>query len=90
MESTWRGTVALFLMAALVGCEDSPEVLSAECTTPDCAPCFVDGSCSPEGKADQGASTKALNLRAGRMVIYEAQVRSANACREDMGSAAQR
>ena len=50
------------------------------------------GAVSPlaGGKADQVADYTALNLAAGKMVLYELQVRAANACDPTVGSAAQR
>ena len=53
----------------------------------------VDDSASSTGSVDQAIGTVGhieLNHTAGSLVLYEVQVRSANACHPDVGSSAQR
>lgn len=62
-----------------------------ECPGPDCPGC-PGPNCSPEsfGAADTAIDYNELNLLAGSRVLYEVQVRSANACRVDTGADWQR
>ena len=75
----------LLALALAIGCSPAEEVLEAE------AACEGE-ACGPEaGKADHfGGEYNALNLRAGTMVLYEVQARSANACHPDVGANWQR
>lgn len=74
-----RLTLALLLALALVGCG------TAQVEDGEQAPGFE--------TAEDGIGTAGyndLNLAAGRMVLYEVQVRAANACRPDVGAPWQR
>lgn len=50
----------------------------------------VAGGDAAPGKADRAGVTRETNFAAGRMVLYELQVRSANACDPSVGSPRQR
>jgi len=50
----------------------------------------AEGPDGSAGKADRAGLTRETNYAAGKMVLYEVQVRSANACDPRVGSAAQR
>lgn len=60
-------------------------ILAASTALPACAP-----APSPRGEHDESLEYNELNLAAGQIVLYEAQARTANACRADFGSDAQR
>jgi hypothetical protein len=77
------------LLATLPGCVGTEE--ASECPGPDCPGC-PGPDCSPEdfGAADTATDYNENNLLAGSRVLYEVQVRSANACRTDTGADWQR
>lgn len=79
---------ALASTVLLYGCTDA-EVIDADCASDPCA-CEPSGCDGAGGKADSAIGYSALNYRAGTMVLYEVQARTANACHPDVGADWQR
>jgi hypothetical protein len=86
-----RSLLPTVLLAAclLAACDAAPS--GATCPGPDCPGC-PGPDCGPTQaqKADDYVNQQGANPAAGGLVLYEVQVRAANACRADTGSQAQR
>ncbi len=90
--------ILLCLLAlSLAGACAEPEAATEEGAGTGADPCAGDDcDCVGEAcdwsaqKADWGVVQNDLNFAAGTMVLYEVQVRSANACHPDLGSLQQR
>lgn len=72
--------LVLCLAATLAGCDAAEEAATGG----------AEGAPAGGGKADGAHASGGANELAGRLVLYEIQVRSANACRTDLGAPWQR
>jgi hypothetical protein len=80
----------LALLAGLIvcACATDPSETADDCSGPDCWPC--EGADCDLGKADGTGGYNDLNTAAGDLVMYEVQVRTANACDPTLGADWQR
>ncbi|MBI5531864.1 MAG: hypothetical protein HY898_04060 [Deltaproteobacteria bacterium] len=72
------------LLALAPACSLSPEPAASDPAIDPASEECTDAKC------DNATAYNDLNLAAGSMILYEAQVRTANACHPDVGSAAQK